>query len=66
MLLDSGPLGQAGTSLRGHEFHYAALLAEGSDRPLLELADGEGRKLGTAGGRRGHVTGTFFHAVART
>ncbi len=64
-LLDSGPLGEAGTSLRGHEFHYAALTAEGSDPPLLELADGEGRKLGTCGGRRGSVTGSFFHAVAR-
>jgi cobyrinic acid a,c-diamide synthase len=65
-LLDSGPLGQAGTSLRGHEFHYAALVAEGIDRPLLALADGEGRTLGAGGGRRGSVTGTFFHAVART
>ncbi len=57
--------GKPAHALRGHEFHYAALVAEGSDRPLLELADGEGRKLGAAGGRRGHVTGTFFHAVAR-
>jgi cobyrinic acid a,c-diamide synthase len=65
-LLDSGPLGEAGTRLRGHEFHYAALMAEGCDQPLLELADGEGRRIGAGGGRRGHVTGTFFHAVART
>jgi cobyrinic acid a,c-diamide synthase len=64
-LLAGGPLGQAGTSLRGHEFHYASLVAEGNDRPLLALADGEGRTLGAGGGRRGSVTGTFFHAVAR-
>ena len=50
--------------LRGHEFHYAALTAAGSDTPLVELADGEGKTLGAAGGRRGHVTGTFFHAIA--
>jgi cobyrinic acid a,c-diamide synthase len=58
-------LGGASREVFGHEFHYAALVAEGSDEPLLELADGEGRKLGAAGGRRGHVTGTFFHAIAR-
>jgi len=60
------PFGNAGTRLRGHEFHYAALIAEGSDRPLLELCDGEGRPLGTAGARRGLVTGSFFHAIAKT
>ena len=64
-LLGASPLGEAGMRLRGHEFHYAALVAEGSDQPLLDLADGEGRKLGASGGRRGHVTGTFFHAIAR-
>jgi cobyrinic acid a,c-diamide synthase len=63
-LLADGPLGTAGARLRGHEFHYAALTAAGSDAPLVELADGEGKALGPAGGRRGHVTGTFFHAVA--
>jgi cobyrinic acid a,c-diamide synthase len=64
-ILAASPLGEAGTRFRGHEFHYASLVAEGSDEPLLELADGEGRKLGAAGGRRGHVTGTFFHAIAK-
>jgi cobyrinic acid a,c-diamide synthase len=63
-LIADGPLGLAGARLRGHEFHYAALTAAGSDAPLVELADGEGKALGPAGGRRGHVTGTFFHAVA--
>jgi cobyrinic acid a,c-diamide synthase len=65
-LLGESPLGESATRFRGHEFHYAALVAAGGDEPLLELADGEGRTLGTAGGRRGHVTGTFFHAIART
>ena len=63
-LLADGPLGKAGTRVRGHEFHYAALTATGSDMPMVELADGEGKALGPAGGRRGSVTGTFFHAVA--
>jgi cobyrinic acid a,c-diamide synthase len=63
-LLAGGALGKAGALLRGHEFHYAALIVSGNDAPLVELADGEGKALGPAGGRRGHVTGTFFHAVA--
>jgi cobyrinic acid a,c-diamide synthase len=63
-LLADSPLGKAGARLRGHEFHYAALIKAGSDAPLVELADGEGRALGSAGGRCGNVTGTFFHAIA--
>jgi cobyrinic acid a,c-diamide synthase len=65
-LVADSPLGRAGTGFRGHEFHYAALETDGRDEPLLELADGEGRKLGTCGGRRGTVTGSFVHAIART
>jgi cobyrinic acid a,c-diamide synthase len=63
-LLGDGPFGTKGSRVRGHEFHYAALLATGNDEPLVELSDGKGEALGTAGGRRGHVTGTFFHAMA--
>jgi cobyrinic acid a,c-diamide synthase len=58
------PIGPAQAIVRGHEFHYATLTA-GGDEPLVELADAQGRSVGTAGGRRGHVTGTFFHAIAR-
>jgi cobyrinic acid a,c-diamide synthase len=64
-LLADSPLGKAGTLLRGHEFHYAALTAPGNDAPLAELADSQGERLGTSGGRRGLVTGTFFHAIAK-
>lgn len=63
-LLANSPIGAAGHTVRGHEFHYATLLAEGSDAPLLELADAQGRRIGTDGGRRGNVTGAFFHAIA--
>jgi cobyrinic acid a,c-diamide synthase len=63
-LLCDGVLGRGGTTVRGHEFHYASLTSTGGDRPFLELADAEGGTLGTAGGRRGRVTGTFFHAIA--
>jgi cobyrinic acid a,c-diamide synthase len=63
-LLAGCPIGSARTRVRGHEFHYASLLSEPDDAPLAELTDGEGRPLGPSGGRRGHVTGTFFHAIA--
>ena len=63
-LLAGGPLGLEGARVRGHEFHYASLTATGNDAPFAELADGQGQSLGMTGGRRGHVTGTFFHAVA--
>jgi cobyrinic acid a,c-diamide synthase len=63
-LLSDCALGQQGGSLRGHAFHYASVIETGNDAPLAEIADGEGRDLGTAGGRRGLVTGTFFHAIA--
>jgi cobyrinic acid a,c-diamide synthase len=58
------PIGPAQAIVRGHEFHYATLTA-GGDEPLVELADAQGCSVGSAGGRRGHVTGTFFHAIAR-
>jgi cobyrinic acid a,c-diamide synthase len=63
-LLADNVLGRGGTIVRGHEFHYASLTAAGDDAPFAELRDGEGRVLGNAGGRRGRVTGTFFHAIA--
>jgi cobyrinic acid a,c-diamide synthase len=63
-LLQDCPLGAAGTRLRGHEFHYATLIDAGSDAPLADLFDAEGAGLGPSGGRRGQVTGTFFHAIA--
>jgi cobyrinic acid a,c-diamide synthase len=64
-LLCDGPLGPAGSIVRGHEFHYASLTATGNDAPFSDLADGQGRRLGPSGGRRGNVSGTFFHAIAQ-
>lgn len=64
-LLADCALGPKGTTIRGHEFHYARMTMPGADEKLADLADGEGRELGAFGGRRGLVTGTFFHAIAR-
>ena len=63
-LLGPCVLGSKGTRVRGHEFHYAQVIDAGDDAPLASLADGEGNALGPSGGRRGSVTGTFFHAIA--
>jgi cobyrinic acid a,c-diamide synthase len=63
-LLADSALGPKGARLRGHEFHYASLTAAGDDAPFAELSDSENRALGKSGSRRGHVSGTFFHAIA--
>ena len=63
-LLADSPLGRAGSTIRGHEFHYATLISGATDERFLELTDAQGKPRGDAGGRRGHVTGTFFHAIA--
>jgi cobyrinic acid a,c-diamide synthase len=64
-LLADSPLGRASSTIRGHEFHYATVISRGTDERFLELTDARGEPLGDAGGRRGHVTGTFFHAIAQ-
>ena len=63
-LVADAPIGRAGANVRGHEFHYARVTEPGTDAPLAELFDGQGNALGASGARRGHVTGTFFHAIA--
>lgn len=62
-LLANGPLGRAGTRLRGHEFHYATVLDPGRDAPFAEISDGAGRTLPSGGARRALVSGSFFHAI---
>ena len=57
-------VGRAGQRLRGHEFHYATVVDSGRDAPLADLADAAGTAFGPAGGRRGQVSGSFFHAIA--
>lgn len=63
-LLAASPLGPPGAVVRGHEFHYASTTDPGHDPPLAILSDASGRVLGPAGGRRGYVSGSFFHAIA--
>jgi cobyrinic acid a,c-diamide synthase len=64
-LMADGPLGRAGTALRGHEFHYATVSSAGTDAAFVQLADAHGTMLGPAGSRRGRVSGSFFHLIAQ-
>lgn len=57
-------LGKANTLLRGHEFHYASIIAQGDTEPLGMATDANGTLLGAVGQRVGHVSGSFFHLVA--
>jgi cobyrinic acid a,c-diamide synthase len=58
-------LGPTGLRLTGHEFHYATILAAAPDGALGDAVDAEGTALGPVGHVRGHVSGSFFHAIAR-
>jgi len=64
-LMATNPIGAEGEIVRGHEFHYATVVSPGDDAPLADLCDGQNRPLGPAGSRRGRVSGTFFHVIAR-
>jgi len=64
--LQPGPLGPAGTVLRGHEFHYSELEAPAADSPnspqaafTLTASDGAQAPDGAA---LGNVIGGYFHA----
>lgn len=64
-LFFDGPLGPAGAVLSGHEFHYASIVTIGGDAALAEVADAHGGVPARDGSRRGHVSGSFFHVIAR-
>jgi cobyrinic acid a,c-diamide synthase len=64
VLQADGPLGPAGAGLTGHEFHYATIVAQGDDPPFAMVTDPHGSQPAPSGSRRGHVSGSFFHAIA--
>jgi cobyrinic acid a,c-diamide synthase len=53
----------AGAQLRGHEFHYAGIIAQ-PDAALADVSDANDVDVAETGSRRGNVTGTFFHLIA--
>lgn len=57
-----------GARLRGHEFHYASILAH-DDAPLAHVVDASGAAVPETGSSKtfdggGRVTGSFFHLIA--
>ena len=62
-VLADGPLGTAGRTFRGHEFHYATVVYEGPGESLFELEDAACRNLGRQGRRQGSVFGSFLHLI---
>ncbi len=64
-LVVKGILGVAGTGFRGHEFHYATTVREGSADPLFEAEDARGTHLGQVGRRLGRTAGSFIHLIDR-
>lgn len=64
-LLAAGPLGAEGARFRGHEFHYASIVAESAADPLFAIGDANGADLGGAGLRHGSVAGSFIHLIDR-
>ncbi|MGI9499083.1 MAG: cobyrinate a,c-diamide synthase [Geminicoccaceae bacterium] len=66
------PLGSAGTTFRGHEFHYASIVEPsggsidlGDARPLYAAKDARGGDKGEHGLARGPVAGSFMHLIDR-
>jgi cobyrinic acid a,c-diamide synthase len=57
-------LGRRGDWLLGHEFHYASIVAPGTDPGFAIATDVYGGPSRLVGARRGNVSGSFFHAIA--
>ncbi len=63
-LIENSPLGPAGTTLRGHEFHYASVETQGDDAAFALVCDAYGSDPTPTGSRRGQTSGSFFHVIA--
>ncbi|MGB0684075.1 MAG: cobyrinate a,c-diamide synthase [Magnetovibrionaceae bacterium] len=62
-LLIDCPLGKAGLRMRGHEFHYATIQSEKTDKPVFSVKDAKGKSMGRMGQRRRNVIGSFIHII---
>ena len=50
--------------LRGHEFHYSTIEAQGGSDPLFNAQDAAGNDLGSIGQRVGNVMGSYAHVIS--
>ena len=69
-LAGDGVLGREGARFRGHEFHFASVVAQSpakapSPRPLFRSFDAGSKPLGDAGLQVGSVMGSFVHLMDR-
>lgn len=51
-------------SLRGHEFHYSTIAAQGGGEPLFAVKDAAGTDLGSQGQRISKVMGSYNHVIS--
>jgi cobyrinic acid a,c-diamide synthase len=51
-------------TLRGHEFHYSTIVAEGTAERLFDVVDSSGTALPAMGLRRGRVMGSYAHVIS--
>ena len=64
-LAEDGVFGRKGARFRGHEFHFASVVAQSPDTALFRTFDAELKPLGDAGLRVGSVMGSFVHLMDR-
>lgn len=66
-LRQASPLGSAGTTFRGHEFHYASVASGDLEKAqsLFTAKDARGKDKGEQGLVRGSVAGSFMHLIDR-
>lgn len=57
------PLGPAGATRRGHEFHYSTIVRE-EGAPFANCSDPYAQIESPSGLRRGRVSGSFFHLIS--
>ena len=62
-LLSNSPLGDAGSTFRGHEFHYSSIISECGPSSLFEARDAEENNLGPVGLIEGKIMGSFLHLI---
>lgn len=59
------PLGKRGETYRGHEFHFASIIAGDGERAPFFVSDASGNALGAVGSSAANVVGSFVHLVDR-
>ena len=62
-LVGDGVFGRKGTRFRGHEFHFASVLAQSPATPLFRAFNAELEPLGDAGLQIDNVMGSFVHLM---